>query len=141
MSTKTELNTTTNERKLKWFKMDMRAYTMIGALLTIWILFSFLSDAFLTPRNLSNLFLQMSVTSILAIGMVMVIVAGQIDLSVGSLVGLTGGVAAILNVWLEWNTIPVIIATVLLGALIGLIQAGGLLIGLFPPSLSHSAPC
>ncbi|WP_025027293.1 sugar ABC transporter permease [Caldalkalibacillus mannanilyticus] len=122
MSTKTELNTTTNERKLKWFKMDMRAYTMIGALLTIWILFSFLSDAFLTPRNLSNLFLQMSVTSILAIGMVMVIVAGQIDLSVGSLVGLTGGVAAILNVWLEWNTIPVIIATVLLGALIGLIQ-------------------
>lgn len=122
MSTKTELNTPTNEKKIQWFKMDMRAYTMIGALLTIWILFSFLSDAFLTPRNLSNLFLQMSVTSILAIGMVMVIVAGQIDLSVGSLVGLTGGVAAILNVWLEWNTIPVIIATVLLGALIGLIQ-------------------
>lgn len=110
------------KRSIQWFKLDVRAYTMIGALLTIWILFALLNETFLTPRNLSNLFLQMSVTAILAIGMVLVIVAGQIDLSVGSLVGLTGGVAAILNVWLEWNTIPVIIATLLFGAIVGLIQ-------------------
>jgi D-xylose transport system permease protein len=105
-----------------WFKMDVRAYAMIGALIAIWVLFSILNDTFLTPRNLSNLFLQMSVTSVLAIGMVLVIVAGQIDLSVGSIVGLTGGIAAILNVWYDWNTVPVIIATLLIGALIGLIQ-------------------
>jgi D-xylose transport system permease protein len=43
----------------------------------------------------------MSVTSILAIGMVLVIVAGHIDLSVGSIVGLTGGMAAILSNWLR----------------------------------------
>ncbi|MGD6794102.1 sugar ABC transporter permease [Metabacillus indicus] len=110
------------EKKINLFTIDIRAYSMIGALLIIWILFSVLNDTFLTPRNLSNLFLQMSVTSILAIGMVLIIVSGQIDLSVGSLVGLTGGVAAILNVWLGWDTIPVILATVVLGALIGLWQ-------------------
>jgi D-xylose transport system permease protein len=64
----------------------------------------------------------MSVTSILSIGMVLIIVAGQIDLSVGSLVGLTGGVAAILNVWHGWSTLPVIVITLALGALIGLFQ-------------------
>ncbi|WP_058308160.1 sugar ABC transporter permease [Gracilibacillus massiliensis] len=108
--------------KKKIFKLDVRAYTMIVALIAIWLLFSLLNDAFLTPRNLSNLFLQMSVTAILAIGMVMIIVAGQIDLSVGSLVGLTGGVAAILNVWLGMHPVLVILLTVLLGALIGLFQ-------------------
>ncbi|MCU6792155.1 sugar ABC transporter permease [Paenibacillus sp. WQ 127069] len=112
-----------NHRKIQlWMKMDIRAYAMIGALVAIWLLFSLLNDTFLTPRNLSNLFLQMSVTSVLAIGMVLVIVAGQIDLSIGSIVGLTGGVAAILNVWYDWSTVPVIIATILLGAVIGFIQ-------------------
>ncbi|MFD2670763.1 sugar ABC transporter permease [Marinicrinis sediminis] len=110
------------QRKLTWFKIDIRAYTMIAALVFIWIYFAMMSDAFLTTRNLSNLFLQMSVTAILAIGMVLIIVAGQIDLSVGSLMGLTGGIAAILNVWYDWDTIPVIIATLAAGALIGLFQ-------------------
>ncbi|RXZ84011.1 sugar ABC transporter permease [Paenibacillaceae bacterium] len=114
--------TNATERRLQWFKMDVRAYAMIGALVVIWILFSLLNDNFITARNLSNLFLQMSVTSVLAIGMVLVIVSGGIDLSVGSIVGLTGGVAAILNVWYDWNTIPVLVVVVALGALIGLIQ-------------------
>jgi D-xylose transport system permease protein len=111
-----------DKKKVSWFKLDVRAYTMIGALLGIWILFGFMNDRFLTVTNLSNLFLQMSVTAILAIGMVLVIVAGQIDLSVGSLVGLMGGIAAILNVWYEWNTVPVIVATLAIGACIGFFQ-------------------
>ena len=49
---------------------------------------------FLKPRNLSNLMTQMSVTGILAVGMLMVIVSGNIDLSVGSVLGFAGGVAA-----------------------------------------------
>ncbi|CAH0119293.1 Xylose transport system permease protein XylH [Paenibacillus sp. CECT 9249] len=113
---------TAENRRLQWFKMDVRAYTMIGALLVIWILFTLLNDNFITARNLSNLFLQMSVTSILATGMVLVIVSGNIDLSVGSIVGFTGGVAAILNVWYGWNTLPVLLAVVALGAAIGLFQ-------------------
>ncbi|MFC5704001.1 sugar ABC transporter permease [Cohnella faecalis] len=121
----TEINSTPRENaqpKTKLFKLDVRAYTMIVSLVGIWLLFSFLNETFLTPRNLSNLFVQMSVTSVLAIGMVLVIVAGQIDLSVGSIVGLTGAIAAILNVWLEWDTTPVIIVTILVGVVIGFFQ-------------------
>ena len=103
-------------------KIDVRAYTMIGALVVIWILFGILNDTFLTARNLSNLFTQMSVTSILAIGMVLVIVAGHIDLSVGSIVGLTGGIAAILSNWMGMPTIVVIVGTLVAGAVVGLLQ-------------------
>ncbi len=102
--------------------MDVRAYTMIGALVFIWLLFGMLNDTFLTARNLSNLFTQMSVTAILAIGMVLVIVAGHIDLSVGSIVGLTGGVAAILSNWMGLPTGLVILGTLAAGALIGVFQ-------------------
>ena len=69
----------------------LRAYTMLGALVLIWLLFHWQTGGiFLTPRNLSNLMLQTSVTGVLAVGMLMVIVAGQIDLSVGSVLGLAG---------------------------------------------------
>lgn len=103
-------------------RLDLRAYTMILALVVIWIFFSFMNEYFLTARNLSNLFLQMSVTSILAIGIVLVIVSGNIDLSIGSIVGLTGGVAAILHVWYDWGTLPSILVALALGALIGLLH-------------------
>lgn len=58
----------------------------------------------------------------LAIGMVLVIVAAHIDLSVGSIVGLTGGIAAILSNWLEMPAIIVILATMVAGAVLGLLQ-------------------
>jgi D-xylose transport system permease protein len=103
-------------------KIDVRAYTMIVALVAIWLFFGILNDTFLTARNLSNLFTQMSVTAILAIGMVLVIVAGHIDLSVGSIVGLTGGIAAILSNWMGMPTIVVIIGTLAAGAVVGLLQ-------------------
>jgi hypothetical protein len=61
-----------------------RSLIMVGALVVIWIVFSMTTDGtFLRPRNLSLLARQTSVTAILAVGMVLVIVAGQIDLSVG----------------------------------------------------------
>lgn len=82
--------------------IDLRSYTMIVALVTLWIMLSLLSDgAFLTPRNISNLLRQGSVVAFIAVGMVLVIAAGQIDLSVGSLAGLTGALAAMTQVrWL-----------------------------------------
>ena len=83
-------------------KLIFGRYKIIALLIAIaiiWGFFSFMTDGgFLTPRNLSNLLRQMSVTGILACGMVLVIIAGEIDLSVGSLLGLLGGVAAILDV-------------------------------------------
>ncbi|MEC0304655.1 sugar ABC transporter permease [Terribacillus saccharophilus] len=103
--------------------MDLQAYTLIIALVLIAVIFSiFTGGEFLSSRNISNLFTQMSVIAVLAIGMTLIIVAGHIDLSVGSLVGLLGGIAAILQVWHGWGTIPVIIVTVIAGALLGLWQ-------------------
>jgi D-xylose transport system permease protein len=111
------------EKQKLSFRFDIRAYTLVIALILIAVLFSVLTDGgFLTSRNLSNLFRQMSVISILAIGMTLVIVAAQIDLSVGSIVGLTGGIAAILQVWYDWGTVPAVLVAILAGAAIGLLQ-------------------
>lgn len=104
-------------------KLDFRSYTLVIALVLIALIFGVLTDGeFLSSRNLSNLFMQMSVISILAIGMTLVIIAGHIDLSVGSVVGLTGGIAAILQVWYGWGTVSVIVVAIIVGALIGLWQ-------------------
>lgn len=105
-------------------RMNIRSYTMIAALILIWIFFDVKNTEFLTSRNLTNLFEQMSVTSILAIGMVLIIVAGQIDLSVGSLVGLLGGIAAILTnpQWHQTSTIAAILGTITVGVILGALQ-------------------
>ncbi|MED0652378.1 sugar ABC transporter permease, partial [Aeribacillus composti] len=87
------------------------------------VIFSiFTGGEYLSSRNLSNLFTQMSVIAVLAVGMTLVIVAGHIDLSVGSLVGLTGGIAAILQVWHGWSTFSVVFAAIIIGAILGLWQ-------------------
>ena len=86
------MSETTTE--LKPTKIALRAYVMIGVLAAIWLYFHWATNSiFLTPRNLSNLMTQMSVTAILAVGMLMVIVSGNIDLSVGSVLGFAGGTA------------------------------------------------
>lgn len=78
-------------------KQSWRTLTMVFALLAIWIIFQYATEgAFLEPRNLSNLFRQMTVTGVLAMGMVLIIVAGHIDLSVGSVVCFLGVTLAML---------------------------------------------
>lgn len=113
-----------NESKKSWLKnIDVRSYTMIVGLIIIWIIFTLLTDGtFLSARNISNLTMQMAVVAILGTGMVLVIVTGHIDLSVGSLVGLVGGVAAALMVWNEWSTTTTILAVILLGLFAGALQ-------------------
>ncbi|HTH60423.1 MAG TPA: sugar ABC transporter permease [Paraburkholderia sp.] len=94
---------------------------LLIAVAAIWLFFAFLtSGAFITPRNVSNLLRQMSITGMLACGMVFVIIAGEIDLSVGSLLGLLGGVAAILDVNRQWPIGATLAAVLALGVLIGL---------------------
>lgn len=103
--------------------LDLQAYSMIFALLAIWALFYLVSGGiFISPRNISNLSIQMAVTAILTTGMVLVIVSGNIDLSVGSLMGMLGGVAAILQVNHHLNTTLTIVITLIFGILIGLLQ-------------------
>jgi len=107
----------------KRFPFDWRALTMIGALLAIWVVFTIATDGtFLRPRNLSLLARQMSVTSILAVGMVLVIVAGQIDLSVGALSGLCGALATLACVRLGWPLPLACLAALAVGAALGAMQ-------------------
>jgi D-xylose transport system permease protein len=76
-------------------RINIKTYTMVFALLGIWLLFGALTGwQFLSARNLSNLFRQMTIISFLSIGMVLIIVTGNIDLSVGSAAGLIGIIAA-----------------------------------------------
>jgi D-xylose transport system permease protein len=106
-----------------YLRQNIRTYAMIIALVAIWAIFTFATGGeFLTARNMSNLFRQMSITGVLAIGMVMVIIAGQIDLSVGSLLGLLGGIAAVLDVWQHLGGLASIIAAVIAGLLFGTIN-------------------
>ncbi|MFN2530937.1 MAG: sugar ABC transporter permease [Pyrinomonadaceae bacterium] len=101
----------------------LRAYTMVFALIAIWIFFHYSTGRiFLEPRNFSNLMRQTAVTGVLAVGMLMVIVTGQIDLSVGSVVGLAGGIAAIAQGWLGWGLMPSLAAGVGVGTAIGAAQ-------------------
>jgi D-xylose transport system permease protein len=94
---------------------------LLIAVAVIWIFFSALTQgAFTSPRNISNLLRQMSITGMLACGMVFVIVAGEIDLSVGSLLGLLGGVAAILDANHNWPLAATIPVVLVLGALFGM---------------------
>jgi D-xylose transport system permease protein len=77
------------------FSVNMQAYGLIIALIMIWIFFFFMTDGvYLSPQNFSNLFRQMTITAILSVGMVLVIVATHIDLSVGKLAGFVSVVVA-----------------------------------------------
>ena len=115
-------------------RIDWRALTMVGALLVIWVVFSITTEGtFLTPRNLSLLARQMAVTSILAVGMVLVIVAGQIDLSVGAMTGFLGAVAAILQANKGWPLVLAFATALALGALVGLLQGSLVALLRIPP--------
>ncbi len=81
------------------FVQNIRQYTMLIALVGIWLIFSILTQGvFISPRNLSNLFLQTAAVAVITIGMTLVIVTRNIDLSVGSVAAFTGAIAAFINV-------------------------------------------
>ena len=108
------------EEKTKITKATLRAYIMIAVLGLIWVYFHWATDGiFLTPRNLSNLMTQMSVTAILAVGMLMVIVSANIDLSVGAVLGFAGGIAAYAVTVLDYGLPVTIIAAIVVGVVIG----------------------
>jgi len=76
--------------------VNLQTYGLIGAVILIWLFFAILTHGtFLGPRNISNLFRQMTVTAIMSVGMVLVIVTGGIDLSVGRLAGFVSIIVAL----------------------------------------------
>jgi D-xylose transport system permease protein len=114
---------------------NQKVFTMVFALAFIWLFFGFLTDwIFFSPRNLSNLFRQMTLVTFLSIGMVLVIVTGNIDLSVGSITGFVSAITA----YVQANILPVFFAQVFpnlvdpsLGIIITILAVlSGLIVGL-----------
>ncbi|MDN4038537.1 sugar ABC transporter permease [Massilia sp. YIM B02443] len=118
------MNTTT----LKRLFTDYKILALLIAVALIWLFFNIKTDGgFTSARNLSNLMRQMSITGILACGMVFVIISGEIDLSIGSLLGLLGGLAAVLDVThgmpLPLSILVVLGAGLMLGFINGFLTA------------------
>src|SRR5688572_13996490 len=106
-----------------FLKNNLREYGMLISLVAIMVLFQVLTDGtLLRPLNLTNLLLQNSYVVIMALGMLLVIVAGHIDLSVGSVCGFIGALAAVLMVEYEWHFVPTFIVCLFAGGLIGASQ-------------------
>ncbi|MBS1157148.1 MAG: sugar transporter permease [Proteobacteria bacterium] len=104
-------------------KKNLREYGMLISLAVIMIFFQYQTEGtLLQPLNLTNLVLQNSYIVIMALGMLLVIVAGHIDLSVGSVAGFIGGLAAVLMVEYHWHYVPAALICLVAGALIGALQ-------------------
>mgnify|MGYP003632071718 CR=1 FL=1 len=114
------MSTTTPTRKLPKLQIDLRQYGILAALAVIVILFQVLTDGrLLLPGNINNLIQQNAYVLILAVGMVIVIIAGHIDLSVGSVVAMVGAVSAIsMTQWgMPWWA--AVVLALALGAAVG----------------------
>ncbi|MFN0069637.1 MAG: sugar ABC transporter permease [Limisphaerales bacterium] len=98
-------------------RLHGRALVMPAVLAAIWVFFTLMSRDFVSPRNLSMLMIELSVTATLALGMLLIILTGNIDLSAGSGVGLIGGIAAVL-VFRADLPAPLALAAALLVALL-----------------------
>jgi putative multiple sugar transport system permease protein len=108
---------------LRFVKAHIRDYALLLSLLAIMVFFQFTTNGTLfMPVNMTNIILQNSYIVIMALGMLLVIVAGHIDLSVGSVSGFIGAVAAVMMV--TWKVDPAlsVLACLLLGAAIGALQ-------------------
>jgi putative multiple sugar transport system permease protein len=103
-----------------FFKNNIRQYGMVLALVFIMALFQVLTGGILfRPMNITNLVLQNSYVLILGVGMLLCIVTGNVDLSVGSVVAFVGAVAAVFMIDLHMPVVPGIILTLLVGLLVG----------------------
>ncbi len=101
----------------------LREYGLLFALIAIMLFFQVVTDGtLLKPVNITNLFLQNSYIIIMALGMLMVIVAGHIDLSVGSVMGFVGALAAVMLVTWDLPVAVVIPVSLIVGAVIGAAQ-------------------
>lgn len=106
-----------------FIKSNIREYGMLLSLILIMVFFQIMTGGtLLKPLNLTNLILQNSYIVIMALGMMLIIVAGHIDLSVGSVCGFIGAVAAVLIVQFGMNYILVTVLCLALGAIIGAAQ-------------------
>ncbi len=101
---------------------DLSSVRVILGLILIAIIFQVQESRFLSAENLTNLMLQITTIGLISVGIVYVLLLGEIDLSVGAVSGLAGAVMVVLNVQHGWNPYLAIAAAVAVGAAIGCAQ-------------------
>ncbi|WP_344469149.1 sugar ABC transporter permease [Kitasatospora kazusensis] len=101
---------------------ELGSLPVVLALIVIWAVFGSLNSSFLSAQNLSNLSQQIVGTGMIAIGVVFVLLLGEIDLSVGSVSGLCGAIYAVLEVTHGVNQWVALLGALAGGAVVGLIQ-------------------
>jgi D-xylose transport system permease protein len=101
---------------------ELGSLPVVLGLVAVWIYFQSANDAFLSSGNLTNLMLQIAASGMISIGVVLVLLLGEIDLSVGALSGLAGATMAVLNVRHDWPAVWAILAGLAVGAAVGLVQ-------------------
>ena len=112
---------------------DLGSVRVLLVLAIIWLIFAIANDRFLTATNLTNLTLQIAAVGTISIGVVLVLLLGEIDLSVGAVSGLAASVMAVESVKHGWGAVPAILAALAVGAAIGLFQ-GSIITRLVIPS-------
>ncbi len=121
--TDTSRQATGRQDVMRFVRSNIRDYALLISLLAIMIFFQFTTDGTLfKPVNMTNLILQNSYIVIMALGMLLIIVAGHIDLSVGSVSGFIGAVAAVMMVTWKVDIVTSVLVCLALGALIGGMQ-------------------
>lgn len=104
-------------------RLAVRDFSMAIAMVLIWAYFAYATHlGFVSAQNLSNLAVELSITAVLALGALLVIVAGHIDLSIGSGVGLMGGIAAVLISWHNWSAPWAMLATAAIAVVLWLLM-------------------
>jgi len=101
---------------------ELGSLRVLIVLAIVWIVFAIAHDRFLTATNLTNLALQIAAVGTISIGVVLVLLLGEIDLSVGAVSGLSAAVMASLSAKAGWPALPAIAAGLATGAAIGLFQ-------------------
>lgn len=99
-----------------------RALPLILALGVVWVFFAIESPLFLSSRNLTNLSNQIAVSSLLALGLVFVVVVRQIDVSLASLAAVCGGIAALLSAENSWDPVVAVALTLIAGVCVPTLQ-------------------
>jgi simple sugar transport system permease protein/D-xylose transport system permease protein len=100
---------------------DFGSLPVIVGLVIIWTIFQSLNPVFLSSKNLVNLTMQCAAVGTIALGVVLVLLVGEIDLSVGSVSGLAAAILAVTLVELRWNLVLAIAAGLVAGLLVGLL--------------------
>lgn len=108
---------------MRFVKANIRDYALLISLLAIMVFFQFKTDGILfTPLNMTNIILQNSYIVIMAVGMLLIIVAGHIDLSVGFLSGFIGAIAGVMMVTWKFDPYTSFIVCIVIGTAIGALQ-------------------